>query len=242
MIDPSYLIVIVCPYVLASNLIGLSTSHISCGFYLNIRREVLLKRIELFYLLAIMAAPRKSQLFLHSILPVTATHDEVVSDKLKPGKFVVTTTGLIKAAGLIFLLAGITFFLSSGMCTEADSWHLLLFSISNTMALLISLSLYLIFSFGFTVSRPGLWVKTDIISNLILPLLAIILSVVSTSGCSKTGQLHSIPLPLAIAGNVILLFSTGTLFLLYRYREEEYFEDPVEQPTPPKRGRVSIFA
>lgn len=41
-------VVIVCPYVLASNLIGLSTSHISCGFYLNIRREVLLNRIEVF--------------------------------------------------------------------------------------------------------------------------------------------------------------------------------------------------
>lgn len=48
-----------------------------------------------------MAAPRKSQLYLHSILPVTRSHDQVVSDKLKPGKFVVTPTGLTKALGLV---------------------------------------------------------------------------------------------------------------------------------------------
>ncbi|KRT83360.1 hypothetical protein AMK59_4059, partial [Oryctes borbonicus] len=119
----------------------------------------------------------------------------------------------------------------------------LTFSIPNAIVLLLSLTLYLIFSCGLTVNRPGLWVKTDIISNLITPLLAIILSIVATSTCNSNGQLHSIPLPLVITGNVVLLVSTATLFLLYRYREEDNFGGPSDQPAAPtKRGRLSIFA
>ncbi|GJQ66592.1 hypothetical protein Trydic_g4568 [Trypoxylus dichotomus] len=188
-------------------------------------------------------APRKSQLHFDWIIPVTKSHDEVVSDKLKPGKFVVTATGLIKALGLIFLLAGITFFLSSRMCIDDGSWHVLTFSIPNAIVLLLSLTLYLVFSCGLTVTRPGLWVKTDIISNLLTPLLAIILSIVATFTCSKNGQLQSIPLPLVITGNVVLLVSTASLFLLYRYREEDNFGGPSDLPaSPAKRGRLSIFA
>lgn len=48
-----------------------------------------------------MNKPRKSQLFLDSVLPVTRSHDEVISDKLKPGKFVITATGMIKALALV---------------------------------------------------------------------------------------------------------------------------------------------
>lgn len=50
------------------------------------------------------ALARKSQLFLHSILPVVDTHEEVVKKKFKRGKFVLTFAGLIKIIALVSLI------------------------------------------------------------------------------------------------------------------------------------------
>lgn len=47
------------------------------------------------------ALARKSQLFLHSVIPVTNTHDELIAAKLKRGKFVFTKTGCIKICGIV---------------------------------------------------------------------------------------------------------------------------------------------
>lgn len=49
------------------------------------------------------ALARKSQLFLHSVLPVVDTHDQVVKKKFKRGKYVLTHTGLIKIFALVSL-------------------------------------------------------------------------------------------------------------------------------------------
>lgn len=45
--------------------------------------------------------PRKSQLFLDGVLPVTVNYDELVAAKFKRGKFVFTVTGGVKIIGIV---------------------------------------------------------------------------------------------------------------------------------------------
>lgn len=50
---------------------------------------------------------RKTQLFLHSVLPVVDTHAEVVRKKFKRGKFVVTFAGIVKIVALVSMISTI---------------------------------------------------------------------------------------------------------------------------------------
>lgn len=70
-------------------------------------------------------AHRKSQTYLHSVLPVRNTHEELVKKKLQSGKFLFTITGLIKIAGIVswincFAFCKTVFFLDSFNSRTSD--------------------------------------------------------------------------------------------------------------------------
>lgn len=44
---------------------------------------------------------RKSQMFLHSIIPVVDTHEDLIKKKLKRGKFTFTITGILKIIEIV---------------------------------------------------------------------------------------------------------------------------------------------
>lgn len=46
---------------------------------------------------------RKSQLFLHSFVPVVNTHEELVKQNFALGKFPFTITGIIKLTGIVWV-------------------------------------------------------------------------------------------------------------------------------------------
>ncbi|XP_018577597.1 uncharacterized protein LOC108915922 [Anoplophora glabripennis] len=185
---------------------------------------------------------RKSQLFLTSISPVTNTYDELVKEKLETGKFPTTMTGVIKIIGMLVLIFTLGFFLGQPTCKYTSSWYPYLFPSSLGASIAIQFVLFFIFSLGLTVKRPGLWIYTDVALNLAFSINTMICSVVTMKQCSEQGSLTKIPGPFGIAGGMILIISCGSIFLMYRYIDDEMeLTPPPPESQKTKRSR-SIFA
>ncbi|XP_074036618.1 uncharacterized protein [Leptinotarsa decemlineata] len=186
---------------------------------------------------------RKSHLFLNNISAVTNTYDELVRDKLEGGKFPTTITGIIQLIGVLVLLFSVSLFLGQHICPKTPSWYAYLFPVVVLSTLSVQIVLYLIFSIGCTVSRPGFWIYLDIGVMLFLSLVTIICSVITYKECNQTSIEYQIPGPCAMAGGVILVVSCGSIFLLYRYVEEEMDVTPIDGGNSERpEGRKSIFA
>ncbi|XP_017778893.1 PREDICTED: uncharacterized protein LOC108564377 [Nicrophorus vespilloides] len=182
-------------------------------------------------------AARKSLAFLQSVIAVTKTHDEVVKEKFKPGKYVFTVAANIKIAAVIILLACLAITISSDYCVENVIYRYLIGIVSG-LTLIIVFCLYVIFSSGVVVQRTTTWVKIDIITNLILALLTIISCSLCMNMCLINSTIRKVPGPLGLTGGALLISSCAALFLLYRYREDEV----VESLPRPMQPRKSIFA
>ncbi|KAJ8925780.1 hypothetical protein NQ315_009630 [Exocentrus adspersus] len=183
---------------------------------------------------------RKSQLFFTSISPVTNTYDELVKEKLETGKFPTTVTGVIKIIGMLVLLFSLGFFLAQPTCSKTASWYPYLLPTSLGASIVVQFILFFLFSLGLAVKRPGLWIYMDLILNFILSLNTIVCSVITLNQCSEQG-LTKIPGPAGIAGGVILIVSCGSIFLMYRYIDDE-MELPPAPPEAQTTKRRSIFA
>ncbi|KAK4885991.1 hypothetical protein RN001_002262 [Aquatica leii] len=101
---------------------------------------------------------RKSQMFLHSVIPVVNTHEELIRQKFKRGKFTFTVTGVLKIIGNVLLLISILLFVTNSKCKDAPSWFPYLLPYGLGVHLLVTLLLYLIFSLGLITKNPGPWI------------------------------------------------------------------------------------
>ncbi|KAG5896410.1 hypothetical protein JTB14_022493 [Gonioctena quinquepunctata] len=167
------------------------------------------------------AVRRKSRLLLNNLAPVTNTYDELVRSKLEAGQFTTTVTGVIKVIGMLVLLFSLAFFLAQPLCENTADWYPYLFPASVLTTLGVQLTMYIIFSLGGTVRRPGIWIYLDIGLILTLSVVTITCSVITFKECIQGGSQNEIPGPCAMAGAIILIISCGSIFLLYRFVEEE---------------------
>ncbi|KAF5274814.1 hypothetical protein FQR65_LT00397 [Abscondita terminalis] len=185
---------------------------------------------------------RKSQMFLHSVIPVVNTHEELVKQKFKRGKFTFTITGILKIIGNVLFLTSILIFATNSKCEDAPSWFPYLLPYGLGVHLVLSLLLYIIFCLGLIKNNPGPWVTLDITLNFALSVVSIIACVFSlTNDCDTSKTLERIPMVSAwLCASFVFIIGCGSLFLLYRYKEDEEVEPtPRQQPIDPRK---SVFA
>ncbi|XP_057654443.1 uncharacterized protein LOC130892817 [Diorhabda carinulata] len=163
---------------------------------------------------------RKSQLFLNNIAPVKNTYDELVKKKLKGGKFPGTKTGIIKIIGMLVLLFAVVFFLVEPFCDNTPSWYPYLLPLSCSVTILTQFVLFIFFSMGRTVTRPGFWIYLDIGTVLLLSITSVICSVLTSIACQGSND-EKIGPSCGMAGSVVLIISCGSIFLMFRYVEDE---------------------
>ncbi|EFA06930.2 uncharacterized protein LOC103313667 [Tribolium castaneum] len=194
------------------------------------------------------AINQKKAQFLNTFAPKSASFDELVRDKLEPGKFLLTKTGWTKILAIIVCLAALALFLAQSwdQCYDRPDWFTTVFPVCVGCNVGVQFLFYLMFSCGGTVKYPGKWVTADIILNLIFSLVGIIGSVMTVSTtieCRENPTMHKVPGFLGIVGGVLSVVGCAAIFLMYRYVEEED-EGPVPQ-TPLERNidlRKSIHA
>ncbi|XP_076257713.1 uncharacterized protein LOC143194861 [Rhynchophorus ferrugineus] len=184
---------------------------------------------------------RKSQLFLTNISPVSNTYDELVRKKLKKGKFPQTKTGIIKMIAMSFQFSSlISWLIITQQCS--DWLFAYIYLICTAMGFICQFLLFMLFSFGRTVKDPGIWIRRDIIVNILASVFIILTAVLLLNKCSNNGDMtQKLSEILGICGAVISLLSCVAILLMYRY-----VEDPeVVVPKPPKPTpvqRKSIYA
>ncbi|XP_044264721.1 uncharacterized protein LOC123011384 [Tribolium madens] len=194
------------------------------------------------------AISQKKPQFLNTFAPKKTSLDELVRDKLEPGKFLLTKTGWTKTMAMIVCLAALALFLpqSWDQCFDKPDWFTVVFPICVGCNIVVQFLFYLMFSCGCTVKSPGKWVTADIISNLIFSFVGIIGSVMTVASnveCKENPTMHKVPGFLGIIGGVLSVMGCAAIFLMYRYVEEE--EDVPAPQTPLERNidlRKSIHA
>ncbi|XP_072403190.1 uncharacterized protein [Diabrotica undecimpunctata] len=187
---------------------------------------------------------RKSQLFLNNISPVTDTYNELIKKKLKRGKFLETKTGIIKIAGMLILIFAVTFFEVQPLCDDTSNWYPYLFPISASLNIIVQLIFVFIFSMGFTVSKPSIWIYSDMVVILVLSATTIITSTVTLINCQGS-NVDKVSQSCGMAGGVTLFVSCGAIFLMFRYVEDEDLPENKKRKPNENTGidpRKSVFA
>uniref|UniRef100_A0A6P7FGD6 Uncharacterized protein LOC114327789 n=1 Tax=Diabrotica virgifera virgifera TaxID=50390 RepID=A0A6P7FGD6_DIAVI len=162
---------------------------------------------------------RKSQLFLTNISPVTNTYNDLIKKKLKRGKFLETKTGIIKIAGMLILIFAVVFFEVQPLCDDTSNWYPYLFPISAALNIIVQLIFLFIFSMGFTVSKPSIWIYSDMAVIFVSSATTVVSSVVTLISCQGT-SIDKVSQSCGMAGGVTLIVSCAAIFLMFRYVED----------------------
>nr|XP_022913956.1 uncharacterized protein LOC111424592 [Onthophagus taurus] len=164
------------------------------------------------------------------------TQDELIRNKLKPGKFIFYPSGIIKVLGLVFIFAGVTFYIS---LQPEIKVKVFVYSVANIVIFFSSFILYMIFTLGHARQKPWMYLQIDIVLNIFLPIIGIICVVIAKSPTTSNNSTKYFPLGFGITGNVLLLISAATMFMFYRYKGDNYVPP---EPLPERRKTYMIDA